>query len=146
MKLPSIYLCLHKAGEGLFVEIDSTIVQVQVDSNRKIDESTAMYICRAIGEPWPMVAHRCRKYYVNQCGCGQYFMANHHQKKYCSVECVAKIASQRQDEYRNTAKAKRIEKTHCLKCIYCGVKIEGVRLSKHFCSAKCRQRGSRKWR
>jgi len=144
--LKPIWLCEPVDGKGLFALVEGVRVSVTVDYRRKIDTSTAEDICAAVGIPWVCWSDELKKYWLCHCCCGQYFIANHHGRRLCSAKCAAKAASDRQAKYRSEAKRQRAGKLLLLKCQWCKCEIQGVRLSKQFCSAKCRQAGSRRWR
>lgn len=145
-QIKPIWLCEHVEGQGLFAVIGDTRVHVTIDYRNKIDRRTAEDICDAVGIPWMIWSSHLKKYWLRKCCCGQWFIANHHCKRLCSADCASKAATDRQAKYRSDARLERTVKLESLKCLWCKCDITGVRLSKKFCSAKCRQAGSRRWR
>ncbi len=144
-EIEPVYFCEHVDGQGLFAVVKGMRVPVSVDCWRKIDQETANGICDATGLDWGTWSDVFEKYWLNQCDCGKRFIAKSHNRKFCSSDCCSSSAVNRQKSYRTANQERRQAKIKNLKCNVCGKAMDGTRLSKQFCSARCRQIAVRKW-
>jgi hypothetical protein len=144
-KPEALYLCELAEG-GIFALVGDERIRVQIDSTRKVSQETAEGICRAVGEPWFLIADDCEKFRLSQCSCSRYFISQKHNRRYCSDACAKASATERQAVSRAASKQNRSEQAANAVCIWCKEPMEAQRLSKKFCSARCRQAASRRWR
>jgi predicted nucleic acid-binding Zn ribbon protein len=127
--------------EVLFAEVYGNLVRVRCDdATGRIDRTTCIAMATAVDSDMTLPSCFLR-YRLRKCNCERYFLTFHHSRQFCSEKCAKAKASQRQKLYRE-AKSLRLRTT----CIMCSAPIQGVRSSKQFCSAKCRQRACRRWR
>lgn len=141
-----IWLCQNVEGQGLFALVEGVNVLIRIDNCRgKVNEETARRLCAATGLQWLAWSTDFRNYWLRQCTCGMHFISQCHNRKFCSSECYSRSATNRQKAYRAASKSERQLKIKRLECGVCGNAMDGVRLSKQFCSARCRQVAVRKW-
>ena len=90
--------------------------------------------------PWPSAPHPWAYRECRYCGSKFCYVDNHSRIRYCSNACIdAARAQGRRDwsQYRANRRSNRRANSND-KCAHCGAAMEAQRLTRQFCSARCR--------